>query len=509
MIDLDGNSLTLPQFFRIVREKEKVALSAPARARIQKSRAHIEAAIASGKKIYSINTGFGILSKVLIPPKDLEQLQLNFVRSHCAGVGEPHPEEESRAILLLRANVLAKGFSGVRLELVELLVEMLNRGVHPVIPSKGSVGASGDLAPLAHLAAVVIGEGEALFSGKKMAGSEAMHQAGLKPLRLAAKEGLSMTNGTQQMTAQASLYLGRALQLADIADLICATSLEGTLGTPRAFVDWVHQTRPHSGQKTSAANVTRFLADSEIYQSHINCDRVQDPYSIRCAPQIHGACRDLLNHVKTTLEVELNAATDNPLVNPDTGEIVSCGNFHGQPIAFALDLLGIALAQLSNVSERRLVKLLNPVFSELPTFLIRNEGLNSGFMIPQYTAASLVSENKLLSHPASTDSIPTNNDKEDINSMGPIGARKAKVILKNTQYVLAIEALAACQALDLRKPLKPGVGPAHLHQLVRRYIPMLENDRFIATDIEKMQDLLESEEIYRNCVQAGFFTSSL
>ncbi|MBI1862092.1 MAG: histidine ammonia-lyase [Deltaproteobacteria bacterium] len=500
MIDLDGHSVTLPSFLKIVREGEKVSLSSKTLKAIQASRNHVEKAIQSGKKIYSINTGFGILSKVLVPPQDLEQLQVNFVRSHCAAVGEPHSEEESRAILLLRTNVLAKAYSGVRPQLVELLVEMLNRRVHPVIPSKGSVGASGDLAPLAHLAAVLIGEGEAFVEGKRMDGAVALKRVGLTPIRLAVKEGLSLTNGTQQMTAQAALILSRALQLADLADLICAGTNEGTLGTSRAYLDWVHETRPHEGQKASARNLHRFLAQSEIYESHRNCDRVQDPYSIRCAPQIHGACRDLLSQAQKTVEVELNAATDNPLVHPETGDIVSCGNFHGQPVAFAMDLMGIALAQLSNVSERRIVKLLNPVFSELPTFLIKNEGLNSGFMIAQYTAASLVSESKLLSHPAGTDSIPTNNDKEDINSMGPISARKAKVILKNTQYVLAIEALAACQAIDLRQPLKPGVGPRLLHATVRRHVSMLEHDRFMAADIEKMESLLESEELYRAVV---------
>lgn len=505
MIELDGESLTLTRFFEIVRNFEKVGLAAKAKQRIQISRQHVEKAVKSGQKIYSINTGFGILSKVLIPPQDLEQLQVNFIRSHCAAVGQPHPESESRAILLLRANVLARGLSGVRLELADLLIELLNKKVHPVIPEKGSVGASGDLAPLAHLAAVLIGEGEAWFQGERMTGAQALKRAGLSPIRLAVKEGLSLTNGTQQMTAQAALYFDRAAQLADLSDLICSATLDGILGTHRAFTAWVHEARPHEGQRVSAKNLRELSQDSEIYQSHIDCDRVQDPYSLRCAPQIHGACRDLLNQIKKTVDIELNAVTDNPLVHPDTGEIVSCGNFHGQPIAFALDLLGIAVSQLSNISERRMAKLINPVFSELPTFLVKNEGLNSGFMIPHYTAASLVCENKLLTHPATTDSIPTNNDKEDINSMGPNAARKAKVIVKNTQYVLAIEALAACQALEFRLPLKPGVGPRMLYEAVRRHVPALDQDRFIAADIEKIEQLIDSGELHQQALRAGFF----
>lgn len=505
MIQLDGDSLTLSSFSSVVKRQEKVSLTDRSRERIRASRSHVEKAIQNGKKIYSINTGFGILSKVLIAQRDLEQLQLNFIRSHCAGVGDPHSEMETRAILLLRTNVLAKGYSGVRLELVELLVECLNKRIHPVIPQKGSVGASGDLAPLAHLAAVLIGEGEAWFDGNRMSGGMALKKAGLSPIRLVAKEGLALTNGTQQMTAQGALCLENASQLADLSDLVCSATLDGILGTPRAYADWLHAVRPHEGQRVSAENLRRLTQDSEIYASHADCDRVQDPYSLRCAPQIHGACRDLLLQAKKTIDVELNSATDNPLVHPESGEIVSCGNFHGQPIAFSLDLMGIALAQLSNVSERRIVKLINPVFSELPTFLVKNEGLNSGFMIPQYTAASLVSENKLLSHPASTDSIPTNNEKEDINSNGPIAARKAKTILKNTQYVLAIEALAACQALDFRKPLRPGLGPRLLLEIVRKVIPTLDQDRFIASDIETMEKIIDSGALHREAVRAGFF----
>jgi histidine ammonia-lyase len=365
------------------------------------------------------------------------------------------------------------------------------------------VGASGDLAPLAHLASVLIGEGQAFFGGSKLAGGDALAKAGLKPIKLAPKEGISLINGTQQMTSQASLLLLRAEALADMADLICSASLEGTLGSPRAFMEWVHESRPFDGQKRTAKLLRDFMQGSEIYASHLTCDRVQDPYSIRCAPQVHGACRDLLAFVRKTVSVELNAATDNPLVNPDTGEIVSNGNFHGQPIAFALDIIGMAIAELANISERRIVKLLNPVFSELPTFLVKNEGLNSGFMIPQYTAASLVVENRVLTHPASTDSVPTNNDKEDHNSMGPIAARKAKLILENTEYVLAVEALAACQAIDFRKPLKPGRGPRFLHEQIRKDVPMLEKDRYMTPDMELVAGKLRNGEYFERAKQAG------
>lgn len=503
MIALDGNSLTLETFRQIVEDRAPVSLDAKARAKMAKSRAVVDKAALSGERVYSINTGFGILSKVTIPAHQLDELQVNLIRSHCAGVGEPHPETESRAILLLRTNVLAKGYCGVRPDVVDLLVGMLNKQVHPRIPATGSVGSSGDLAPLAHLAAVLIGEGNAFYKGTLFPGGEALEKAGLKPIRLAPKEGLSLINGTQQMAAMGAILLLRAEKLADMADLICSTTLEGTLGSPRAYASWVHETRPLEGQIHSAGLLRNFMEGSEIYQSHLTCERVQDPYSIRCAPQVHGACRDLMSFVRKTISVELNAATDNPLVNPDTGEIVSNGNFHGQPLAFALDILGMAVAELASISERRIAKLINPVFSELPTFLVKNEGLHSGFMIPQYTAASLVVENRVLTHPASNDSIPTNNDKEDHNSMGPISARKAKKILENTEYVLAIEALTACQALEFRLPLKPGKGPKFLYSAIREEIPALDEDRYLHIDIERVAVMLREGELFMGAKKAG------
>jgi histidine ammonia-lyase len=418
-------------------------------------------------------------------------------------VGEIHTEKESRGILCLRTNVLAKGYCGARPELVDFLIAMLNKRIHPVIPTKGSVGASGDLAPLAHLASVLLGEGEAFFQGERLPGGEVLKRAGMKPIKLAPKEGLSLINGTQQMTALGALTLLQAEELIDLADLIASCSLEGVLGSPRAYSAWVQETRPFPGQIESAKKLRAFMEDSEIYQSHLHCDRVQDPYSFRCVPQIHGAVRDLLGFVRRTLSIEMNAATDNPLIHPDSGELVSNGNFHGQPVAFALDILGMALSEISSLSERRMAKLIDPGFSELPAFLVRNEGLNSGFMMTQVTAASLVSENKLLTHPGSTDSIPTNNEKEDHVSMGPLCARKAKMILRNSQTVLAIEALAGCQALEFRKPLKPGKGPQALCRIIREQVAPLERDRYLHPDIEKITRSIDDGSLYRRIKETG------
>lgn len=497
MISLDGDTLSLGAFRDIVVGGAPVELSDDTVMRLMQSRDVVDKAIASGKKIYSLNTGFGILSKVTVPEKDLEKLQLNLVRSHCAGVGEPHSEIESRAILALRTNCLAKGYSGVRPQLVEALVGMLNRHVHPVIPCKGSVGASGDLAPLAHLASVLIGEGEAYYDGKRLSGADALKKAGLKPFKLAPKEGLSLINGTQQMTGLGALLALEAEEALLAADLLTTCSLEGVLGTPRAYQDWLQQTRPYPGQVESAARMRTFMEESEIYQSHVDCDRVQDPYSFRCAPQVHGAAADLIRFAQRQITVEMNAATDNPLVNWKTKEIVSNGNFHGQPIAFALDILGMGLAELGSLSERRISKLMDPSFSELPCFLVKNEGLHSGFMMAQVTAASLVSESRLLTHPGSTDSIPTNNEKEDHVSMGPLCARKAKTILENTQTILAIEWLAASQALDFRKPLQPGRGPRAALKLLRKHVSPLEGDRALTPDIQKALELLKKGELTR------------
>jgi len=505
MVLLDGNSLDRISFSAVVEGLSSVGLSSDSKDKIIKSRAVVEKAIQKKDLVYSINTGFGYLSKVTVPSDKLEALQKNLIRSHAAGVGDIHTEKESRALLLLRTNVLAKGFSGVRLELVEFLVSLLNKKIHPVIPVKGSVGASGDLAPLAHLASVVLGEGEVFFEGKKVPSQIALQKTGLSPITLAPKEGLSLINGTQQMTAMGLLLLERATELVNLSDLIAATSLEGVLGTEKAFVPWVHETRPYPGQAQTAKLILNWVSGSEIIKSHENCDRVQDPYSFRCVPQVHGAVRDLLQFVEKTLTIEMNAATDNPLVNGETGEIISQGNFHGQPVAFALDILAMALSELSSISERRIAKLIDPQFSSLPAFLVKNEGLNSGFMMPHVTAASLVSENKLLTHPASTDSIPTSNEKEDHVSMGPLAARKAKAVLENASYVLAIEALAACQAIELRRPLKAGRGPEFLLEEVRKHVPFVEEDRYFHTDIQKTYQLFESGELYQEAKRVGLW----
>ncbi len=484
MILIDGNQLTLSQFHKIVFERQEVGLTPQSKAAMAKSRSHVEKAMLTGELIYSINTGFGVLSNVKIPAESLDELQINLIRSHSVGVGPLHSEEESRGLLLLRANVLAKALSGVRPVIAQTLCQMINKGVHPCIPTKGSVGASGDLAPLAHLSLVLIGEGEAIFESKRMSGSQAMKQAGITPVRLLPKEGLSLINGTQQTTSLGAILIVRAEAMIEEADLICSASLDGTLGTAAAFASWLHEARPHAGQLKSAANLAHFCLDSEVSASHTDCEKVQDAYSFRCTPQVHGACRDMLSFAKKTIEIEMNSATDNPLVHPATGEVVSGGNFHGQPVAFALDVIGMAVSEISSISERRISKLMDPHFSELPAFLVKNEGLNSGLMMAQVTAAALVSESKLLTHPASTDSIPTNNEKEDHVSMGPWAARKAKMILENTEYVLAIEAIAACQALDFRKPLKPNRGGRLLTTWIRSMVPPMEKDRILSTDVE-------------------------
>lgn len=505
MIEIDGNSLSLKDLVEISRRHAPVRLNDEARSRCERSRRWIDQAATKDERVYSINTGFGVLSKVKIPMADLRALQRNLLRSHAVGVGPVHGEAEVRALLLLRANALAKGFSGVRPQVIEMLISLLNLGIHPVVPCQGSVGASGDLAPLAHLALVLIGEGEATYSGKRMPGGEALQKAGLTPLVLEPKEGLSLINGTQQMTAWGALTLDRAEQFADIADLICVTSLDGTLGSSRPFSEWIQTTRPHPGQVRSAAQLTALVEGSQIRESHRGCDRVQDPYSFRCAPQVHGACRDLFSYVRKTLECEFNSSTDNPLVHPDTGEITSNGNFHGQPIAFALDVLGMGLAELGSISERRTSKLIDPSFSELPAFLVENPGLNSGYMMAHVTAAALVAENRLLSSPGSTDSIPTNNEKEDHVSMGPLCARKAQMILQNTASILSIEANVACQALEFRKPLQPGIGAQFLYRYLRKQVPALTEDRYLASDLQWFSDELLSGAFYASAFKENLW----
>ncbi len=493
-IDLTGEDLTLEDVWDVAFHGAEARLTDPVRVRMRAARALLESI--HGEHTYGVNTGFGRFVSAHIPDELAEELQLRLLRSHACGVGEPYPDEVVRTAMLLRANALAKGYSGARVETVELLVACLNRGVLPVVPSRGSVGASGDLAPLAHLALPLVGEGEAWVEGERLDGAAALRRVGLEPIRLATKEGLSLVNGTQFMTAMAALGLVRARHLAGTADLACALSLEALRGSRTSFQPSIHRSRPLKGQQEAAANVWRLLEGSAIIESHRWCDKVQDAYSLRCAPQVHGACRDLLDYVESTVAVELNAATDNPLVLLEEGQIVSNGNFHGQPLAFALDVLAMAVAELASISERRVERLVNPSLSDgLPPFLVEEGGLNSGFMIPQYVAAALVSENKVLAHPASVDSIPTSAGQEDHVSMGNAAGLKALRVLDNAERTLAIELLAGTQAVEFLAPLRPGNGVCAVHDFVRSLSARLDEDRSLSSDIERVAAAIRSGEI--------------
>ena len=449
--------------------------------------------IAGGRTaVYGVTTGFCKLADQRIPPRDIQQLQVNLLRSHAAGVGEPLTREETRGMLLLRANVLARGYSGVRPAVVEHLMTLLNRDVLPVIPCRGSVGASGDLAPLAHLALVLIGEGEAVVGGRRLPGRAALARARIKPLQLEAKEGLSLVNGTQAMLALGLLALRRGELLVDTADVAGALTLEALKGTPVAFDARIHKLRPYPGQLAVAANLRALVAGSEIRVSHLTCQRVQDAYSLRCMPQVHGAVRDALTHVRATLEIEINSVTDNPLVFADRQQVLSGGNFHGQPLGLALDYLAIAMTELASISERRIERLTNPEYGDLPPFLSPHPGLNSGFMLAQVTAAALASENKVLSHPASVDSIPTSGNREDHVSMGMGSALKLKQVLSNCEHIFAIELLCAAQGVDFHRPLRPGGGSRRALALIRRQVPELKEDRMLAPDIERIRALVAS-----------------
>ena len=498
-VQLTGNDLTFEQLYRIAIEPEQVSLSPEAASRMNASRAVVDRLVASGKTAYGINTGFGKLASVRISSEQVRQLQVNLVRSHCCGVGQPLSKAETRAMMLLRANALAKGLSGVRPGTVEALCAMLNAGVHPVIPSQGSVGASGDLAPLAHLAQAAIGEGQAEFHGEILPGGEALRRAGINPLILEAKEGLSLLNGTQGMLALLSLALRQADTLADTADVAAALSLDALRGSPGAFDSRIMHARPYPGAARTARNLANLNQASEIRESHRSAEkdtRVQDAYSLRCTPQVHGAVRDFLSQARATAQVELNSATDNPLVfvrgDGQDGDIVSGGNFHGQPLAMAGDQIAIAVATLSGISERRIEQMTNPLTSLLPAFLTPEPGLNSGFMIAQVTAAALTSENRALATPHSVDSISTSGNQEDYVSMGMSGARRLEQMLRNLQYILAIELLCACQGIDLLAPLKTGTLAAEAYQAVRATSPKVTRDRPTAPDINSVSELIDS-----------------
>ena len=501
-VELTGDDLTIGDVWDVAVDRRSVVLGARGRERAAAARAFLESEV--GDHTYGVNTGFGRFVSESIPPEQAAELQLRLLRSHACGVGDPYPDEVVRAAMLLRANALAKGYSGARVETVELLVSMLVAGIVPVVPARGSVGASGDLAPLAHLALPLVGEGEATVEGRLQSGADALRAVGLRPIVLEAKEGLSLINGTQFMAAMASLALVRATRLAHAADVACAMSLEALQGTPTSFHPAIHAARPLPGQGRSAEALRALLAGSAIVESHRWCDKVQDAYSLRCAPQVHGASRDLLEHVERTVSVELNAATDNPLVLLEEGLIVSNGNFHGQPIAIGLDCLAIACAELANISERRTERLVNPSLSDgLPPFLVaREEGLNSGFMIPQYVAAALVSENKALCHPASVDSIPTSAGQEDHVSMGNGAGLKALQVVANAERVLAIELLAGAQAVEFLAPLEPGVGVRAARELVRSLSPRLREDRPLSADIELVASAIRDGSLVATVEQA-------
>ena len=497
MIELDGTSLTLDQLVAIAYDNETVGLADAARQRVRAARAVVDRFAQRDEPTYGINTGFGNFAEVRIPPDSLETLQVNLLRSHAAGVGDPLPVPVVRATMALRANVLAKGFSGIRLETLERLIDLLNRGVHPRVPSRGSVGASGDLAPLAHLALVLIGEGEVL--GGPAGGADALGRAGLEPIRLAPKEGLALINGTQPSTALLGLAVAGAERLARAADVAAALSIDGLQGSSRPFDRRIHDARGFPGQSVSAGNLTELLAGSGINAAHANCGRVQDAYSMRCAAQVHGSARDAFAFARRAFDIEANAATDNPMVFAATEEIVSGGNFHGAPVALASDVLCLGLVQLATISERRSERLVNPALSGLPAFLTRHGGLQSGLMMVQVTAAALTSELKTLAHPAGADTIPTSANKEDHVSMSMSAGLKAARALELARAVIAIEFLCACQAIDLLAPLRTSPALARAHDFIRSRVPALDADRSTSNDLAVITELIASGEIERAC----------
>jgi histidine ammonia-lyase len=498
MTVLTGSHLTFDELQRVTQRDEPVQIAPAALPAMLRSRAVVEKLALGDAPVYAVNTGVGLLADVRVPPEQLEQLQRNVVRSHACGVGAPLARDEVRGMMLIRANVLAKGFSGIRPLVAERLCDLLNRGVTPVVPSQGSVGASGDLAPLAHIALVLIGEGEAEFEGVRLQGGEALQRAGLEPIVLASKEGISLVNGTQAMLSVGGLQLLDAETLAESADLICAMTIDGLRGTPRAFDPRIHQTRPFPGQLQSAANLSRYLDGSEIRQSHITCRRVQDAYSLRCAPQVHGAVRDALTTARRVFEIELNSVTDNPLVIDD--EIFSGGNFHGEPLALQLDAMAVALTVLAGVSERRIDRLVNPSLNEeLPPFLANHAGLESGFMMVQVTAAALVAENRVLAYPASTGSITTSGNKEDFVSMGMTSAIKLKQVVRNTRHVLAIELLTATRALDCLRPLASSPIIEQARAALAKISTPWTADRSLTADIEAASAWIASGGVTSRC----------
>ena len=494
-IFLGVEGMELEHLIAIARHGAQVQLTTDAEKQIQKSRHLIDRWVQEEKRIYGITTGFGALSDVAISKEDTRQLQENVLKSHAAGVGRPFDEETVRAILALRIKDLARGHSGIRLPTVQQLVALLNWGVCPIIPEKGSVGASGDLAPLAHLSLVLLGLGEAIYKSQRLSGRQALTKCGLKPLRLESGEGLALVNGTQVMTALGGLAVFDSIRLSKLTDLAAAMGLEVLMGSRTEFDSKIHKARPHPGQAAAADNMARITQNSEIISSHKDCGRVQDAYTLRCSPQVHGASKDAIQYCCNVIETEMNSSTNNPLIFADSEEFLLGGNFHGQPVALAMDFLCMAAAELADISERRIERLVNPMLSGLPAFLVDDGGLNSGFMIAQYTAAALVSENKVLCHPASIDSIPTSANKEDHVSMGTISARKCRDVVSNAEDVIAIELLCAAQALDLFTNMKSGEGTLAAYQVIRQAVPHLEKDRILSSDIAAVKQLMRNGKI--------------
>ncbi len=494
-IVLNGNDLLLEDLVRIARNNVGIKISVESEARIHKARQLVDKWVKNGERIYGVTTGFGALSDVTISYDDTKKLQKKIIFSHSAGIGKHMKDDVVRGMMALRVNDFCRGNSGLRLETIEKLAQFLNTGIVPVVPEKGSVGASGDLVPMAHLALVLIGEGEAFVDGVRMTGAAALKKKSIQPLILEAGEGLALINGTQFMISLGCLALHDALNLCKHADIAASMSLETLLGTRAAFDPRIHNARPHKGQIMAAENMLKITNNSEIISSHHDCSRVQDAYSLRCIPQVHGASWDAFAYVDNVIKVEMNSSTENPLIFPESEEFISGGNFHGQPLALACDFLGIAIAELANISERRVERLVNPQLSGLPAFLIEDGGLNSGFMIAQYAAASLVSENKVLAHPASVDSIPTSANKEDHVSMGSIAARKCREILANTEEVIAIELLCAAQGIDLFTNLKAGEGTLAAYEIIRSKVGYMKEDRFLSPDIAKVKALLRDGSI--------------
>jgi histidine ammonia-lyase len=496
-ISIDTTDLGLQDLVAVARFGARVRLSAKARDRLKRTGGLIAAWLKQNRTIYGVTTGFGALSDVTISRRDAHRLQQNILLSHAAGVGPALDAAAVRAIMLLRIKELALGHACGRLSSVQRLIQFLNGGVHPVIPEQGSVGASGDLCPLAHMALPLIGKGAGYYDGRRLSGAQILKRLNLKPLRLAPGEGLALINGTQVMTAIGALAVYDAVQLGKIIDIAAAMSLEVLMGSRTEFDPRIHKVRPHPGQAAAADNMLRLVQSSEIITSHKDCKRIQDAYTLRCSPQVHGASHDAIHYARQVIETEMNSATNNPLLFSDTGEVLLGGNFHGQPVALALDFMAMAVSELANIAERRIERLVNPKLSGLPAFLVQDGGLNSGFMIAQYTAAALVSENKVLAHPACVDSIPTSANKEDHVSMGTIAARKCRDIIANAENVAAIELLCAAQGLDLFTNLKPGKGTKAAYRTIRQHVSFLDKDRFLADDIATVRTLIRRGDVLR------------